>query len=629
MRLTTWTLIAGTFLVVAGLHGTAVAQVSGTGQIVVFRLDGPVPESPPEFQLFDLEQRKSLHELIERFRKARKDDTVKAIVLTFDDPRIGWAQMQELRQAIADLRSADKDVYAYLEHGTAGTYQLAASATKVVMPPTGELFVMGMYVEHPYFKGLMDKIGVQADIEHIGSFKTAGEPFTRTGPSEEAQQMTEWLLNDLFDQMVNTIAESRQLTPERVRELIDQGPFTAKQALEARLIDETGYVEDFVRSLEKRYGDVKMVFNYGAKKGPEIDLSSPFAIFKLFSEAMQKSGADKKPSIGVVYVDGMIVPGKTEPSIFGTSGLVGSTNLRRVLNKARDDDSMKAVVLRVDSPGGSAMASDIIWHAAKELADKKPLVVSMGNVAASGGYYVSMGAGTVFADPGTLTGSIGVVGGKIVTKGLWDWAGINWHEHKIGKNAGLMSTNSKWNERERAIIREYMQIVYNEFTGRVKKSRGERLKKDIEELAGGRVYTGKQALALGLVDKLGGLQDAVKFAAASANLSDYETKLLPERKNIFDLMLKSLMGESPDEENVNLRAAGGLDAGPARPALFAGDRNPRFGWTLQSPAIRELIPAIRALDDQKAEILYRSLLRIELLAQEPTLFVLPAEINVR
>lgn len=619
MRMTTRAVIVGAFLFGAGLYGTAVAQLATTDQIIVFRLDGPIPEAPPEFQLFQLEPRKTLHELIDRFRRARKDDSVKAVVLTIDQPQIGWAQLQELRRAIADLRSADKEVYAYVETANAVTYQLAAAASKLVMPPTGELRIIGLYTEHPYFKGLLEKIGVEADIEHIGSYKTAGEPFTRTGPSKEAEEMNQWLLNDLFDQMVRTIADSRQLTPERVRELIDQGPFTAKEALEAKLIDETGYVEDFVRSLQKRYGqDIKMVYNYGAKKAPDIDLSSPFAIFKLFGEAMQKSRRDEKASIGIVYVDGIIVPGKTEPGLFGDAGMVGSTTIRRVLNKARDDESIKAVVLRINSPGGSAMASDIIWHAGKELAGKKPLVVSMGNVAASGGYYISMGANTLFADPGTLTGSIGVVGGKIVTKGLWNWTGINWHEYKIGKNAALMSTNRQWDERERELIRKYMQTVYNEFVDRVKQARGERIKKDIEELAGGRVYTGKQALALGLVDKLGGLQDAIRFAASSANVSDYEIKLLPEPKNILDLMLKSLMGESPDDEHINLRAvAGGHQPGQ------------RFGWTLQSPAIRELLPAINAMDSLKAETILRSLLRIELLAREAALLVLPTEINVR
>lgn len=613
MQVLKWTWITGLALAWTGVQTAEVAQAAAGDQIVVMRLDGELPEAPPEFELFELEPSKSLHDMLERCRKAKKDDSVKAVVMMFESPEIGFAQIQELRQAISDLRAADKDVYAYLEEAGTGAYQLAAAASKIVMSPTGEVRLMGIHSESPYFKGLLDKIHVEADIEHIGAYKSAGEPFTRTEPSKEAAEMTAWLLNDIFDQTVETIAKSRQLTPERVRELIDQGPFMAKDALAAKLIDETAYVEDFSRDLQKRYGeDTKLVYNYGAKKGPDVDLSNPFGIFKLFSEAVQEKRGTQKPSIGVIYVDGMILTGRTEQGLFGSSGTIGSTTLRHTLNKARDDDSVKAVVLRVDSPGGSALASDIMWHAVKELADKKPVVVSMGNVAASGGYYVSVGAGTIFADPGTITGSIGVVGGKIVTKGLWDWAGINWHEHNIGKNAELMSTNRKWNDRERALIRKYMEAVFAEFADRVTKGRGDRLKKDLDELAGGRVFTGKQALALGLVDRLGGMQDAVKFAAASGNISDYDIRLLPERKNFIDMILKSLMGGEGDDDSITLKAAA-----------------PRFGWTLQAPAIREIIPALRSMDRTKADAILRSLLRIELLAQEPALLVTPTDITVR
>lgn len=613
MRTLRWMWIAGLALAWTGAATATAAAPTSSDQIVIFRLDGALPEAPPEFELFTMEPNKSLHEILERCRKAKKDESVKAVVLMFEEPEIGFAQLQELRQAVAELRAADKDVFAYFEQGGSGVYQLAAAATKVIMPPTGDLQLMGIHSESPYFKALLDKIHVEADIEHIGAYKSAGEPYTRTEPSKEAAEMTEWLLKDLFDQIVQNIADSRQLTPERVRELIDDGPYTAKRALEVKLIDETAYVEEFTRSLRKRFGEeTKVVYNYGAKKGPELDLSNPFAIFKLFGEGLQQKKGGSKPSIGVVYVDGMILTGRTEEGLFGSSGTVGSTTLRRTLNKARDDDSIKAVVLRVDSPGGSALASDIIWHATKELADKKPLVVSMGDVAASGGYYVSVGAGTIFADPGTITGSIGVVGGKIVTKGLWDWAGINWHEHNFGKNAELMSTNRKWNERERAIIRKYMEDVYGEFKDRVTKGRGERIKKDLEELAGGRVYTGKQALGLGLVDRLGGLQDAIKFAAAAGNISDYEIRLLPERKNLIDMILKSLMGGESDEDAVAIKAGA-----------------PRFGWTLQSPAIREIIPALRTMDRTKADSILHALLRIELLAQEPALLVTPTDITVR
>lgn len=605
----------GSWLAVAGCLAwawPALGAEAGSGQIVMFSLSGPIAEAPPEFDLFELEQSKTLHDLLEKFRKAKKDDAVKAVVVSFNSPQLGWAQMQELRQGLKELRAGDKEVYVYMEEAGGGLYQLATAGSRLVMSPTGTLDLTGLHTEQAYFKGLLDKIGVEADIEHVGAYKGAGEPFTRTAPSKEANEMMNWLFRDMFEQMVGTIAEARQMTPEQVRTIIDKGLYTAEEAVEAKLIEETAYVEDFVRTLKRRYGeDVKFVYNYGAKKGPEVDLTNPFAIFKLFGDAMQQAKAAPKPCIGLIYLDGMIVTGHTEQGLFGPSGMVGSTTIRRVLNKARDDDSVKAVVFRVDSPGGSALASDIIWNAGRELAAKKPLIVSMGNVAASGGYYVSMGSGTIFADPATLTGSIGVVGGKIITKGLWDWAGISFHEYSYGKNADIMNSNRKWDESQRATMRKYMLAIYGEFTDRVKQGRGKRLAKDIEELAGGRVYTGRQALELGLVDKLGGLQDAIKFAAANANLPDYEVRVLPEQKNFIDMLIKSLMGESPDEEGgtVSMRA--------------------ELGWTLQVPVVRDLLPALRRIDPAKAQVIERSLLRVELLAREGVLMVLPAEITVR
>jgi protease-4 len=415
--------------------------------------------------------------------------------------------------------------------------------------------------------------------------------------------------------MVETIAEARQLPESDVRKLIDDAPFTAKQALAAKLVDELAYAEDFTASLKQRYGEnVTFDHDYGKKHGPELDFSSIFTFFKTFGELMNKARGAEKTSIGVVYVDGMIVTGKEEESIFGDSGVAASTTLRRTIAKAREDDNIKAVVLRVDSPGGSALASEIIWHAAEELKGEKPFVVSMGNVAASGGYYVSAGAGTIFAQPGTITGSIGVVGGKLITKGLWDWIGITWDQTKAGQNADLFSTDRRFDERQRAIIRRMMQQVYDEFKNRVIQGRGKKLKKDMEQLAGGRVYTGRQARDHGLVDKIGGLHDAVQFAAAEANLSDYEVKQMPEPRNFFDALVESLTGQKKDQDT---------------PQIILGAPKGTAGWTSQAPGLRDLLPLVRKADPSRFQQIIRALLRIELLGGEGVLLVTPAEIDVR
>lgn len=599
-----------------GFAARAADPASGAAKVPVFRLHGPLLESPPAMDFgFDGELRQTLHGLSEKLRKASKDDAVKAVVLQFDEPQLGWGQMQELRQVIADVRASGKDVYCYLEDASAGTYLLATAASRIALAPIGGIDLVGLHVEGIYFKSLMDKIGVSADIIHIGAFKSAGEPFTRTGPSEEAAKMTDWLVEDLYRQMIDTVAEARSLSTDDVRKLIDGGPYTATEALKAKLVDEVTYVESFSSTLKQRFGnDLVFDTNYGARKGPEVDFSSPFAIFKLFGEAMKQAKGEVKPAIAVVYVDGMIVTGKTEESLFGDSGTVGSTTIRRVLNQARDDDSIKAVVLRVDSPGGSALASDIMWHAAQEVADRKPLVVSMGNVAASGGYYVSAGAEAIFAEPGTITGSIGVVGGKLVTTGLWDWLGVTFHETKRGKNASLFSSLRPFDEQERARVRGQMEEIYGEFKDRVSRGRGKQLKakgKTLEELAGGRVYTGKQALEIGLVDHLGGLQEAVKFAARQAKAGDYEVRLLPKPENFIDLLVRSLTGET-DEDGGRLRLSG-------QPA----------GWSTDQAGLREALSALGSLDPARARAVWRSLLRIELLGRERVLLTLPQELLIR
>ncbi len=618
VRFSVLAIIAASFVLPAA---RAAAQSGTTGEakkvIAVFRIHGEIEEKPPAIEFnFSGEERRTLYDWIERLRKAKRDPSLKAVVIVFDEPMLGLAQLQELRSALKELRAAEKDVYAYLEETRSGPYLLATAASKIVMVPTGDLNILGMNVEQAYFKNLMDKIGVEADIEHVGAYKGAGEPFTRTGPSPEAKEMIQWLVKDIFDQMVEGIAESRQLSEEEVRRQIDQAPLTARQALEAKLVDELAYAEEFTESLKKRYGpEVEFDHDYGKKKGPELDFSNIFALFKTLGEVMNKARGAEKTSIAVIYVDGMIVTGKQEDGIFGDSGIAASTTLRRTIAKARDDDNVKAVVLRVNSPGGSALASEIIWHATQELKGSKPFIVSMGNVAASGGYYVSAGAATIFAQPGTITGSIGVVGGKLVTKGFWDWIGITFDQTRMGQNADLYSTDRRFDDRQREIVRRMMQQVYGEFKDRVTRGRGDKLKKDIEEIAGGRVYTGRQAQANGLVDKIGGLHDAVQFAAAQANVSDYEVRQMPEPRNFFDALMEGLTGEKQDKNTPQIAVSGPSADAP--------------GWTAQAPAIRELLPLLRGLDPLRFEQVTRSLLRIELLGRESVLLVTPAEIGVR
>ena len=587
--------------------------LAGESEVVaVFKLKGPLKEAPDMFGMGDLFGDKvptNMFDLLERLRTARADENVRAVVLDIEDAQLGSAQIQELRAQIEALKAAEKDVWIYCETLHPGSLMLASAASKLVLLPTGELAFTGIHGEHMYFKNLLDKIGCQADILHCGAYKSAGEPFYLTGPSKESEEQTNRLLDGIFDELVNDIAKSRKLTPEKVRELIDVGSFSAQEALDSKLVDATMYREDFIKKLRKNYADAKMDPAYGRKKGPELDLENPFGIFKLFGELMKEKKAPEKAGIAVVFVEGPISGGESEPSLFGGETGAHSGTIRKAIDQATADKKVKALILRVDSPGGSAIASDVICEACKRFKKTgRPFVVSMGNVAGSGGYYVACLGDTIFAEPSTITGSIGVVGGKIVTKGLWDWIGVTMHEYKRGRHADIMTTNRKFNDDERQVVMRMMNRVYEEFKSRVVEGRGKKIKGELEPLAGGRVYTGKQGLEIGLVDKLGGFADAIKHTAGEADLgTDYELRVFPKPRNFMDILAEAFGKKDKEDDDVS----SGVAAGKMAAALA------------EHPAISSGLKALERIDPAKARCVQRFLIDVELLSREGVLLIGP------
>lgn len=416
--------------------------------------------------------------------------------------------------------------------------------------------------------------------------------------------MSAWLLDGLYEDIVKLIADSRGFSAEKVRRLIDGGPYSAEDALKAGLIDSVKHRQDFVADLKTRYGDdVEIVTDYAKRSMFDIPDGNIFAAFEALMKLFNPVPAVyTDPSVAVVYVEGAIQTGSAEKSLFGTSAGAFSTTIRKALDTAASDDSVKAVVLRVDSPGGSALASEIILDAAKRVAAKKPIVVSMGNVAASGGYYVTCASEMIFADRTTITASIGVIGGKIVTTGMWDKLGVNWHAVQRGEMAGIMSTAQPFSDPQRVRIRHYMKTIYEVFKGHVVAARGDKLTKPIGEIAGGRVFTGRQALELGLVDKIGGIEDAIKYAAGKASLGEYEIRVIPEPPSIFDFF------------------GGGKD----------NDEFVRSGLSLVDlPLFRTLLPTIARVDPIRAGAIIRALRRIELIHDEHVITMMPDELVIR
>ncbi len=597
--------IATSMCLAMALAGTTALAGVETSKVAVFHLNGPLLERPMGDMGFSFgDQPETLKGLIERFHKAGKDDSIKAVLLTVGAPGMGYAQLEELREAI---ESCGKPVYVHVDSLQTGMYALACAAKHVSVTPTGDVWLLGFYSEGMYLREMLDKIHVEPDVVHIGDFKSAGETFSRNGPSEAAEANMNWLLDGMYEGLVKNIADSRfNGDAEKVKNIIDNAPYTAEKALELGLIDSVQHRQDLVAELKKKYGDdLKFVHGFGKKSGPDIDFNNPFAFISLIGDLMSGEKESKEPSIAIVYVEGAISTGQDEVSPFGGSSGAKSTSIRKALDKATADDSVKAVVLRVDSPGGSALASEIIYDATMRVkAAGKPLVVSMGNVAASGGYYVSCGADKIIADPMTITASIGVVGGKVVTTGMWDSIGIHWHPYQRGKQAAIMSTARAWNDNERTRIMNWMDEVYGIFKGHIVKHREGKLSKPIDEMAGGRVFTGKQALELGLVDELGSMRDAIDSAADLASLGDYELRVIPRPKNIFEIFGDGLGGKESENVRVSLAPKQGL-------------------FTAGSPLLDVVLPLLKTLDPQRAAALNTALMKLQILHDE-NIVLMPA-----
>lgn len=446
-------------------------------------------------------------------RRLAKVEDVAGVLLSFGTDDLGWAQAAELRQAVKDLRAAGKKVYAWLPVGDTRTYTVAAAADAIYAAPAGGLLLTGIRAELTFVGELLEKLGVSAEFIAVGAFKSAPEMFTRKGPSDPARASEDALLDDLFAHVVAAIADGRGLTPDAVKTLINQGPYTARAAKEAGLLDGVVHYDEFEDIARTDFG-------------PRVAFADAERLLE---------GSDPRwgiqPAIGVLYVVGTITDGRSTRNPFGGEGTTGAESFVRAARAMRDDSSVKAVVLRIDSPGGSVTAADAMWRELSRLAEEKPLIVSMGNVAASGGYYVAAPAKEILALPETITGSIGIFTGKFDITGLLGRVGIHREVFTRGENAAILSTAQPWTDPQRAKVQDAMQVLYDLFLDRVVAGRTHLSLEKLAPLAGGRVWTGAQARACGLVDRPAGFMTAVDAAAFAAELAEGDYRLqvqLPE-----------------------------------------------------------------------------------------------------
>jgi protease-4 len=522
--------------VLAALVPTTVAAEDGSKQIASITLSGPLPDGVGQDGLLgDVAPR--LHRLTTRLKQAATDEHVGGVLLTIRSPDVGRGRAAELRAAISVVRAAGKPVVAHLITGEPVDYSLATACDTILMPPAATLATTGVRTEVTFFKGLLDRLGVQAEILQVGEFKGAGEPLTRETMSPQLRQQYEAFVGDLYDQMVAEIATDRNLSVERVAELIDRGVFTPEDARQAGLIDGIAYEDEALSVLSERLGKgtAPVKRDYG-KQEVDTDFSGLTGLMKLVEVLAGSPGAGsrgQRKRIAIIHVLGEIVEGKGSVGMLGGEA-AGAETIIKAIRQASEDETVAALVVRIDSPGGSALASDLIWRELDRC--EKPVVASLSDTAASGGYYIAVAADKIVAAAGTLTGSIGVVGGKIAVGGALDRFGVHTDVVSRGKNAGWLSAQQPFSEHEREAFLSTMKDVYRLFTSKV--AQGRQLDREhLETLAEGRVFTGRMAQEEGLVDMLGTLDDAVNEAARLADLSAsdaVERLLLPEPRGLFD-----------------------------------------------------------------------------------------------
>lgn len=542
--------------------------------VLVLKVEGSLPDytNADEFSSrFFGGETNSLSNLLLQLRKAKADKRVGAVLLDFGMLGAGWGKADEIRDAIADFRKSGKPVYAYMEFGSDKEYYVATAAERVYLPPIGDLFINGLAAESMHFRGSFDKLGIYWDSYQIAEYKTGPEAFTRKDMSDGEREQLNSLVDQIFNRYVSQVAESRRKSVEDVRALVDNAPHNARVAQEAGLIDGALYREEVEAELKKRLG----------YKDDEKLRKVSMAEYRRVSAA--SLGLNQGEAIAVIFAAGPIEPGRSNDGAFGGDQTIGSDTVVKAVNDARDDRDVKAIVLRVDSPGGVTYPSDLIWKAVEEAKKKKPVVVSMSDLAASGGYYVSMGANRIVAQPLTLTGSIGVYAYKPVVKEFYDWIGVSTEFVMRGKNSGMYRETEKFTPEEREKFESSMRNFYwNQFLPKVAEGRKFQNVEAVNAVARGRVWTGAQAKENGLVDEFGGLDRAVEVAKELAKIpadKGVRRVIYPAPRTFFQQFLGT---GGDDEDAASIKAqqqrAAFINSMPAemRPALRRAAMFERF-----------------------------------------------------
>ena len=517
--------LLGAILVFAVLRMAGRTPTVEANSALVLHVEGDVPEQAPvDISLPFLQEEPPLtvSDYWRVLQQASTDSHIKALVLEPRDLSAGWAKLEELRADIVAFKKSGKPVYAYLKGGGTHEYYLATAADNVYMSPEDELDVKGLRAELMFLKGTLDKLGVSMEFEHIGKYKDYPDQFTATGPSQPTLDQINPILDQYYGDLVNVIAQGRKKSPDAIRAVIDQGPFVGEEAVKDGLVDALLYEDE----MYDKAGNPARISGHSYAKATE--------------------GSERGKRIALVTEEGDITRGDQSSDGISAGG-IASGDAIRTMRQVEDDPSIQGVILRIDSPGGDGIASDDILHEAKRLSQKKPMVISMSDDAASGGYFIAMTGDPVVAYPNTLTGSIGVFYGKVDLSELYKKIGFKKELLTRGKYADIDSEAKPLTPDERTKLHDEIEVFYRGFVQRVADGR-KRSYDQVEPLAQGRVWLGSQAKQNGLVDQIGGLDEAVALVKQRAKIGAGENIILvqyPPRRTLYDLLFGS---RSPDAQ---------------------------------------------------------------------------------
>ena len=517
-----------------GLQETTAAIPSQS--ILELTIAGDMPERSPDEPLsvlFGNGTFLTMQDALKLIRNARRDERIKAVVLKPLGVFASWAKTDELRTALLDYKRSGKPLYAYLEFVSERDYYLATAADTLVGLGTGIWAVDGISVQPTFFKETLGKIGVEADFVAHKEYKTAPQEYTRSSLSPEGREVIESLLDHYYDAFFDTLVVRRAIDRNEMQLLIDKGLFSIQEARRAGLIDTLMYYENFKKHLTERQGkSISFVNNsrYGEVSASQL-------------------GVNGKETIAVVFGTGTIISGGER--LYRQGNIITSSGMAKAIRAAANDDDVKAIILRLDSPGGSGTASDIIWKAVREAREKKPVIASVSGMAASGGYYIAMAADTILAHPHSLVGSIGIYAGKFSLKGLYEKVGLSNEVLKRGRNADIFSDAHPFTPEQRQILNDFLLEFYNDFVQKAAAGRG-KTPAEIEPLAKGRVWTGEEAMENGLIDVLGDFSDAIRIAKEMCDIPADEAvrlALYPRMESYFERLLTGQFPLSVRENN--------------------------------------------------------------------------------